>query len=171
MPARFAAPPNSAAGLLSQARRALADAEEQADAGERFRLAHLAALRAAAAVVAERGRPAAARRRLVSVWVLLDSITPELREWAALFAARAPLRAAIEAGALHPVSSRQADDQVRDAATFLALAEGVIDGRAGGRQDVLENGPVDGLFDGLFDGPVDDAAGTFRGRLAAPLAS
>ena len=69
-----------------------------ADVGERFRFAHLAALRVAAAVLAERGRPASARRRLISVWVLLDSVAPELADWAALFAAGAPVRAAIEAG-------------------------------------------------------------------------
>lgn len=119
----FPSPAGSVAMLLGQARSALADAQRQAEAGERFRLAHLAALRGAAAVIAQRGRPASTRRRLLSVWVLLDAVAPELREWAALFAAGAPLRAAVEAGALHPVSQRQADDQVRDAAAFLDLVE------------------------------------------------
>ena len=113
----------SPATLLAQARRVLAEAEGQRDPGERFRLAHLAALRMGAAVVADRGRPAAARRRLVSVWTLIDTVAPEWREWAAVFAAGAPVRAAVEAGALHAVSQRQADDQVRDAATFLRLVE------------------------------------------------
>lgn len=117
----------SARALVGQARVVLAEAEHQPDAGERFRLAHLAALRAAAAVVAERGRPARSRRRLVSVWVLLDAVAPELREWAALFAAGAPLRAAVEAGAFHAVSQRQADDQLRDAAAFLTLAEDLVE--------------------------------------------
>ncbi len=53
----------------------------------------------------------------------IDAVAPELREWAALFAAGAPVRAAVEAGALHAVSQRQADDQVRDAAAFLRLVE------------------------------------------------
>jgi hypothetical protein len=109
--------------LLGQARVVLAEAERTADPGDRFRLAHLAALRTAAAVVAERGRPASSRRRLMSVWVLLDSVAPELRDWAALFAAGAPVRAAVEAGALHAVSQREADDQVRAAGTFLDLVE------------------------------------------------
>jgi hypothetical protein len=113
----------SSATLLAQARRVLADAEVQTDPGDRFRLAHLAALRTGAALVAERGRPASSRRRLISVWALIDTVAPELREWAALFAAGAPVRAAIEAGALHAVSQRQADDQVRDAAAFLRLVE------------------------------------------------
>lgn len=119
----FAGAAGSPAVLLAQARRVLAEAETQRDAGERFRLAHLAALRTGAAVVAERGRPASARRRLISVWALIDAVAPEWREWAALFAAGAPLRAAVEAGAVHAVSQRQADDQVRDAASFLRLVE------------------------------------------------
>jgi hypothetical protein len=109
--------------LLAQARRVLAEAERQREPGERFRLAHLAALRTGAAVVADRGRPAASRRRLVSVWALIDAVAPEWREWAAMFAAGAPIRAAVEAGAVHAVSQRQADDQVRDAAAFLRLVE------------------------------------------------
>jgi SAV_6107-like HEPN len=113
----------SSTALLGQARLVLADAERAADPGERFRLAHLAALRTAAGIVAERGRPASARRRLMSVWVLLDSVAPEYREWSAFFAAGAPVRAAVEAGALHAVAARQADDQVRAAAGFLELVE------------------------------------------------
>jgi len=104
----------------------LRDASRASDAGERFSLGHLAALRAASAVVAERGRPASTRRRLVSVWVLLDSIAPELREWSALFAAGAPLRAAAEAGAFNAVTQRQADDQLRAAGEFLVLVEDLL---------------------------------------------
>jgi len=113
----------SAVGLLNQARLVLADAVCEQDAGERFCLAHLAALRAAAAVSAQRGRPASARRRLMSVWVLLDRVAPELAEWAVYFAAGAPVRAAVEAGAVSAVSPRAADDQVRAAAEFLAIVE------------------------------------------------
>lgn len=111
--------PGSAVALLEQARAVLADAAASADTGERFRLAHMAALRAAAAVVAERGRPASARRRLVSVWVLIETVAPEYADWACYFAAGAARRAAVEAGALHAVSARQADDQVRGAGQFL----------------------------------------------------
>jgi hypothetical protein len=116
----------SSTALLAQARSCLREASRCLDAGERFSLGHLAALRAAAAVVAERGRPAGTRRRLVSVWVLLDSIAPELREWSGLFAAGAPLRAAAEAGAFNAVSHRQADDQLRAAAEFLVLVEDLL---------------------------------------------
>lgn len=116
----------TAPALLAQARACLRDAARCSDAGERFSLSHLAALRAAAAVVAERGRPASARRRLVSVWVLLDSMAPELREWSALFAAGAPLRAAVDAGAYNAVSQRQADDQYRAAEQFVVVIEDLL---------------------------------------------
>jgi hypothetical protein len=108
---------------LAQARTGLRDAAQCSDVGERYSLSHLSALRAAAAVLAERGRPAAARRRLVSVWVLLPIVAPGLSEWAAFFAAGAPLRAAVEAGAYNAVSSRQADDLLRAAGEFVLLVE------------------------------------------------
>ncbi|HEY2271761.1 MAG TPA: SAV_6107 family HEPN domain-containing protein [Jatrophihabitantaceae bacterium] len=113
----------SAAVLIGQARLVLGEAAAATDLGERFRLAHLAALRIAAAVLAERGRPASARRRLMSVWVLIDSVAPEYADWARYFAAGAPVRAAIEAGSRTAVSSREADDQLRAAAEFLDLVE------------------------------------------------
>ncbi|HEY8302032.1 MAG TPA: SAV_6107 family HEPN domain-containing protein [Jatrophihabitans sp.] len=113
----------SAIALIAQARVVLAQASMAWDEGERFRLAHLAALRAAAAVLADRGRPASVRRRLMSVWVLLDRIAPELAEWSQYFAAGAPVRAAVEAGARHAVTRRSADDQVRSAAAFVGVVE------------------------------------------------
>ena len=109
--------------LLSQARGSLVEAEAAVDAGDRFRLAHLSALRTGAAVCAYRGRPSAARRRLMSVWVLVERVAPEHAHWAAYFAAGAQIRAAIEAGAVSAVSVRAADDQVRAASEFLAVVE------------------------------------------------
>lgn len=109
--------------LITQARAVLAEAYTVSTSGERFRLAHLAALRIAAAVFADRGRPASARRRLISAWVLLPAVAPEFAEWASYFAAGAPVRAAVEAGALSAVGPRQADDQVRAAEQFLSLVE------------------------------------------------
>jgi hypothetical protein len=116
----------SAGELLRQARIVLDEAQATPDAGERFRLAQLSALRTAAAVLALRGRPASARRRLVPVWVLLEKVAPEHADWAALFAAGAPVRAAVEAGAVSAVSARAADDQVRAAEQFLGLVEGSV---------------------------------------------
>jgi hypothetical protein len=113
----------SALSLLGQARIVLDEASAATDPGERFRLAHLSALRTAAAVSAQRGRPAATRRRLMNVWVLLERVAPEHGEWAAYFAAGASVRAAVEAGAVSAVSPRSADDQLRAAMDFLSVVE------------------------------------------------
>jgi hypothetical protein len=115
--------PASARAVLAQARAVLLEAAVADSAAERYRLAHLGALRTAAAVFADRGRPASARRRLVSAWELVESVAPEFGEWAGYFAAGAPARAAVEAGALSAVSARDADDQLRAAGEFLMLVE------------------------------------------------
>lgn len=86
---------------------------------EQYVAAHVAALRAAAAVLACRGRPSG-RRGPRSVWELLPMVAPELKEWAAFFAAGARTRAAAEAG-VGTVSPREAADLVREAEAFLDL--------------------------------------------------
>jgi hypothetical protein len=111
------------AQLLAHARAVLAEAAASPTAAQRFQLAHLAALRTAAAVFADRARPVPARRRLLSAWLLLDSVAPEFAEWSAYFAAGAATRAAVEAGAVSVVSDRDADDELRAAEQFLVLAE------------------------------------------------
>lgn len=119
----------SALGLLDQARRGLQEAAGLTVPAERYATAHLAALRAAAAVLAARTRPVDTRlrrRRPTSAWVLLTEVAPELGEWAAFFAAGAAKRAAAEAGVTRAVTGREADDLLRDAGTFLALAETTI---------------------------------------------
>jgi hypothetical protein len=111
--------------LLRTARQGLAEADAETDAGTRYIGAHLAALRAAAAIVAARGEPGtgARRRRPRSVWELLPQVEPALAEWAAFFAASAAKRAAAEAGLPRAASAQEADDLLRDASTFLAVAE------------------------------------------------
>jgi hypothetical protein len=110
--------------LLAGARHALREAERAPTPPERYATAHLAALRAAAAVLAARARPADARtRRPTSAWVLLSTVAPELSEWATFFAAGADKRAAALAGLRSAVTAREADDLLRDAHTFLALVE------------------------------------------------
>jgi hypothetical protein len=118
----------SALALLESARYGLVAAEGEASAAARYVSAHLAALRAAAAVVAARADPAASarRRRPLSVWELLPKVEPALSEWAAFFAASAAKRAAAEAGLPRAVSAREADDLLRDAETFLSLAENAL---------------------------------------------
>lgn len=112
--------------LLLSARRSLTEASIATTAGERYAAAHLGALRAAAAVLAARGRPSTRRSRVLSVWVVLPQVAPELGEWATFFATGARKRAAAEAG-LDVVSHREADDLVRDADSFLARVCEVLD--------------------------------------------
>ena len=109
--------------LLAGSRAALREAERAETAGERYATAHLAALRAAAAILAARARPTDSRRRPTSAWVLLTTVAPELGEWAAYFAAGADKRAAALAGMRTAVTPREADDLLRDAGIFLALVE------------------------------------------------
>jgi hypothetical protein len=108
--------------LLATARDGISEAAHAQRAVERYALAHLAALRCAAAVLAARARPGGARRGPTNAWALLTIVAPELGEWAAFFAAGATKRAAAEAGQ-HVVSEREADDLLRDAQIFLSLVE------------------------------------------------
>lgn len=119
-------PRRSRDALLAAARNGLAEAAAARAPGERYALAHLAALRAAAAVLADRARPQAGHRgRPASAWRLLVAVAPELAEWAAFFAAGAGKRSAAEAG-LPVVSAREADDLIRDASAFLAVVEATL---------------------------------------------
>jgi hypothetical protein len=109
---------------LQTARHGLAEAAEAAIPATRYVAAHLAALRAAAAVLAARGDPNTnPRGRPRSVWVLLPEVEPALREWAAFFAAGAGKRAAAEAGLPRAVSIHEANDLLHDAEIFVALVE------------------------------------------------
>ena len=120
-----ALPHRSPQELLGLARYGLVEASGWGAPGQRYATAHLAALRAAAAVLAARARPVAGarRRRSTSVWVLLVQVAPELAEWASFFAVGAAKRAAAEAGISRVVTGREADDLLRDAERFLAVVE------------------------------------------------
>lgn len=116
--------PAPAMRLVVAARSALREALSAQSSPERYATAHLAALRAAAAVLATRARPTDVRsRRPTSAWALLTAVSPELGEWAAHFAAGADKRAAALSGMHGAVTTREADDLVRDATTFVALVE------------------------------------------------
>lgn len=119
--------PQGVATLLGQARTTWAEAALESRPAERYRAAHIAALRAAAALLALRARPAATiRRRPTSAWVLLDQLAPELAEWSAYFADSAVRRAAIEAGSLTAVTERDADDLLRAAGEFVAIVDRMV---------------------------------------------
>jgi hypothetical protein len=123
----LARPPVSTAArmLLERSRAGLLQSCDARTPGERYVTAHLAALRAAAAVLAVRSRPGG-RGGPRSVWDVLPRVAPEMGEWASFFASTASRRTAIEAGRSHVVSPREADDLLRDAEAFHHLVESAI---------------------------------------------
>jgi hypothetical protein len=119
--------PATTHSYLLRAAESLSEAIATSDVATRYACAHVAALRAAAALLAARARPAPARRRpQKNAWVLLAEVAPELGEWASFFAAGAGKRAAAEAGSSRAVTEREADDLVRDADRFLGVVESAL---------------------------------------------
>ena len=112
--------------LLADARRVLRSAVEADRPADRYAAAHLAALRAAAAVLATRARPARGRR--ASAWDLLGQVAPEFSEWAAFFAAGSAKRQAAQAGITRLVTERDADDMVRQSDAFIDLVQQAVRG-------------------------------------------
>ncbi|MDT4994133.1 MAG: hypothetical protein QOH97_4025 [Actinoplanes sp.] len=122
-------PHRTPAQLLTIARQGLAEAAQTRPEGLRYATAHLAALRAAAAVLAAWARPAppsTRRGRVTSVWTLLALVAPDFSEWAGYFALGAGKRAAAEAGIPRVVSPREADDLLRAAEQFVAVVESAL---------------------------------------------
>lgn len=116
--------PATTHSYLARAAESLSEAIAASEVPTRYACAHVAALRAAAALLAARAHPEPARRRSQrNAWMLLAEVAPELAEWARFFAAGASKRAAAEAGSTRAVSEREADDLVRDADRFLAVVE------------------------------------------------
>ncbi len=114
--------------LIVLARRGLHDARGTDAHAQSYATAHLAALRAAAAVLAVRARPTPvpSRRRITSVWVLLTMVAPEFGEWAAYFAAGAAKRSAAESG-IAVVTADEADSLILHAARFIELVQEALD--------------------------------------------
>jgi hypothetical protein len=116
--------PAAAHSYLERSAESLREAITCTDVPQRYALAHVAALRATAALLAARAQPMPVqKRRQKNAWVLLTEVAPEFTEWANFFAAGAAKRAAAEAGSRRAVTEREADDLVRDADRFLALVE------------------------------------------------
>ncbi len=117
-------PSLSASALLELAHQGLLRSARATSPGERYALAHLAALRSAAAVLSCRAQAVTGGRgRPRSAWALLGEVAPELTEWAQFFALGARKRAAAEAGLSGAVTPREADDLLRDAQAFLSVVE------------------------------------------------
>jgi hypothetical protein len=120
--------PAASHAYLERAAASLREAITTSEVPLRYAQAHVAALRATAALLAARATPALGpgrrgRSTQKNAWVLLAEVAPELAEWAAFFSAGAAKRAAAEAGSRRAVTEREADDLVRDADRFLGLVE------------------------------------------------
>ena len=118
--------PAATYSYLERSATSLREAIIDTDAGMRYAHAHVAALRATAALLAAKATPMIAKRGRApqrNAWVLLAEVAPELAEWATFFSAGATKRAAAEAGSRRAVTEREADDLVRDADKFLGLVE------------------------------------------------
>ena len=113
----------SAFDLFAHAQHELAEAVTATHPYDRYCGAHLAAIRAASAVVEARRMPTAPgrRQRPSNVWDLLYRAAPELADWAAYFASGATRRAAALAGLPNAVNDQDAADLVRQAEVFLGV--------------------------------------------------
>jgi len=123
--------PADVAELAGSAWQCMRYAERVADPNLRFSLSHRSALRMAAAVLAAH-LPAIGPREPVppagtpSVWVLVCRIAPALAEWAGYYSRQTGLKQAAEAGS-PVITSRMADDAVREACQFIHDAVAVLE--------------------------------------------
>lgn len=111
--------------LLRTAVIALDDAYQAPTAADRYVAAHVAALRAGAALLATRAKPSRSSR-IRSVWQMVPAIAPELQEWCAYFEVIGRRRIFVEIGREY-VSQRQADDLMRDAEAFTEQIAGILE--------------------------------------------
>lgn len=128
LPVTAPAPPAGARCLLEQARACLRDARIATRATECYVFAHMAALRAATAVVVARSWRRRSRSS-GSVWLQLTGVAPELREWAAHFTAGSLRRAAAEAGS-PGITPGEADTCLRHAVEFVDIVDRSLSGAA-----------------------------------------
>ena len=111
--------------LVAQSDVHLADAFIAATPADRFRNAHLAALRSAAAVLAAQpahpGTGGRRRRGPRNVWTDLPDAAPDLGEWATYFAGTASKREAVEAGLSSAVGAEEAHDLLEHVESFRGI--------------------------------------------------
>ena len=123
--------PAASHSYLVRSAASLREAITTSEVPLRYAHAHVAALRATAALLAARATPVPTGARSSgrgrpaqrNAWVLLAKVAPEFTEWARFFSAGAAKRAAAEAGSVRAVTEREADDLVREADRFLGLVE------------------------------------------------
>lgn len=103
--------------LIDRSRDSLLEACHAKTATERYAAAHLGALRACAAVLAQVA-PRAVGSRPRNAWASLRQSVAELAEWADFFEASGQRARAAQSGLVR-VSPREADDLVRQSEMFL----------------------------------------------------
>lgn len=126
--------PESALELMARSDAELLAAQLASDSQEQFLHAHLAALRAGAALLQVTGRPAR-RPAPRTVWDMVAAVAPELGEWTAFFADGAATRAAVESGR-STVDPARAERTIRAAEDFQDALRSVLD-PGGSAQDAL----------------------------------
>ncbi|MBO3084335.1 SAV_6107 family HEPN domain-containing protein [Cellulomonas fengjieae] len=117
--------------LLGRADAELLAAQFSSEPWEQLSHAHLAALRAGAAVVAARGTPSG-RRAPRTVWSMLGVVAPELGSWSTYFAEAASLRAAVDAGRFELVGPQRAEEALCAAEDFVDAARELVTAEGGG---------------------------------------
>src|SRR5665647_1846148 len=127
MPMSTAQPPvpDSALDLLARSDAELVAATLASASDETLLHAHLAALRAGAALVQVRGRTGG-RPAPRTVWDMVAVLAPELAAWAAFFADNAGTRSAVEAGRGDLVDARRAERALAAAEDFQTAVRAVI---------------------------------------------
>ncbi|MFI2752660.1 SAV_6107 family HEPN domain-containing protein [Cellulomonas sp. P22] len=119
-----------ATALLQRADAELVAAQFSSEPWEQLTHAHLAAVRAGAALLAARGRPSG-RRAPRTVWEMVDVVAPELQRWTSYFAAGANLRSAIEAGRFDVVGTERAEQVLCAAEDFLDAVRDLVENDPG----------------------------------------
>lgn len=116
----------AALSLLMRAEVGLLEANGESTPTARFVGAHRTALRAAAAVLAVRGRP---RRGagVLNTWAVLPKVAPELAPWCPIFEASAPIRHALETGARDQVADPAAEQLLIDTEHFVDAVGQLLD--------------------------------------------
>jgi hypothetical protein len=127
------------ARFLQDAGVVLVRARAAGSPAECYCLAHLAALRGAAAVLAARARPSRPDAA-GTAWDVLGHVAPELGEWALFFAAGVPKRAAAGAGLRGAVTHREADDLILEAESFLGAVSRLLGAQNAGTRNVGARG-------------------------------
>jgi len=128
-PGTTAPTPARVLDLLARADAELLAAQFSSEPWEQLSHAHLAALRAGAAVVASRGAPSG-RRAPRTVWSMLGAVAPELGSWSTYFAEAASLRSAVDAGRFELVGPERAEEAVCAAEDFVDAARVLVPGGA-----------------------------------------